>query len=47
MKKNYLKILTTLVCVTGCGVGLSACNSTSSILKWKVLHLIRVHLLLK
>ena len=30
MKKNYLKILTTLVCVTGCGVGLSACNSTSS-----------------
>ena len=30
MKKNYLKILTTIVCVTGCGVGLSACNSTSS-----------------
>ena len=30
MKKNYLKILTTIVCVTGCGVGLSACNPTSS-----------------
>ena len=30
MKKNYLKILTTIVCVTGFGVGLSACNSTSS-----------------
>lgn len=30
MKKNYLKILTTIVCVTGCGFGLSACNSTSS-----------------
>lgn len=30
MKKNYLKILMTIVCVTGCGVGLSACNSTSS-----------------